>query len=116
MSTTANQEAAPPAPPAEPPAPPAHAAPTPQKAPTRGRPLPPWRVLLHKDDIHDMRYVVRTLIELANLAPPQAKKVMFTAHMKGVALVLVTHRERAELFKDQFASKGLIATIEPAES
>ena len=33
----------------------------------------------------------------------------------GVALLLVTHKERAELYADQFQSKGLTVTIEPAE-
>jgi ATP-dependent Clp protease adaptor protein ClpS len=35
--------------------------------------------------------------------------------MSGVALVLVTHKERAELYVEQFASKRLTVTIEPAE-
>ena len=51
-----------------------------------------------------------------NLPPPQALNVMLTAHSNGVALVLVTHKERAELYKDQFASKQLLATIEPAQA
>jgi ATP-dependent Clp protease adapter protein ClpS len=37
------------------------------------------------------------------------------AHNTGVALLLVTHKERAELYVDQFKSKSLTVTIEPAE-
>ena len=35
------------------------------------------------------------------------------AHKTGVSLILVTHREHAELLQEQFASKRLTVTIEP---
>lgn len=86
-------------------------------APTRTPPrqLPQFRVLLHNDDHNDMVHVVGTLIELASLEKQKAVLVMLEAHAQGVALVLVTHKERAELIQEQFASKGLTVTIEPAE-
>ena len=34
----------------------------------------------------------------------------------GVALLVVTHRGRAELFVEQFASLSMTVTIEPAEA
>jgi hypothetical protein len=40
---------------------------------------------------------------------------MDEADKTGVALLLTTHKERAELYKDQFESKGLTVTIEPEE-
>jgi hypothetical protein len=40
---------------------------------------------------------------------------MDEADKTGVALLLTTHKERAELYKDQFESKGLTVTIEPDE-
>lgn len=76
--------------------------------------LPPYSVLLHNDDVNDMLYVVRTVIEITPLDKERALEVTFEAHLSGVALVLVTHKERAELYQDQFQSKGLTATIEPA--
>lgn len=76
--------------------------------------LPPFKVLLHNDDANDMGFVVQSLIELTPLRLPAAVKVMECAHEEGVALVLVTHRERAELYCEQFATKGLCATTEPA--
>jgi ATP-dependent Clp protease adapter protein ClpS len=79
------------------------------------RPLPPWRVLLHNDDKNEMLFVVKTVMELTPLKEQDAKLRTLEAHETGVALLLVTHKERAELYKDQFASKGLIVTIEPAE-
>ena len=38
---------------------------------------------------------------------------MLEAHTKGCALLLVTHREHAELVQEQLASRRLVATIEP---
>ncbi len=35
------------------------------------------------------------------------------AHETGVAMLLVTNREHAELLAEQFASKSLTVTIEP---
>lgn len=83
-------------------------------APPKVDRLPPWNLLLHNDDINDMGFVVETIIELAHLNPRQALIRMLEAHKSGVALLLTTHRERAELLCEQFASKGLITTIEPA--
>ncbi len=76
--------------------------------------LPPFKVLLHNDDVNDMGFVLQSLIELTPLQLGAAVKVMEDAHEEGVALVLVTHRERAELYCEQFATKGLCATTEPA--
>ena len=77
--------------------------------------LPPWKVLLHNDDKNDMPHVVSTIMELTTLKEQDAKLRTQEAHETGVALLLTTHKERAELYKDQFESKGLVVTIEPAE-
>jgi ATP-dependent Clp protease adaptor protein ClpS len=76
--------------------------------------LRPWKVLLHNDDKNDMLYVVRTIMELTPLKAQEALLRMKEAHETGVALLLTTHKERAELYRDQFQSKGLTVTIEPA--
>jgi ATP-dependent Clp protease adaptor protein ClpS len=76
--------------------------------------LPPWKVLLHNDDKNDMIFVVVTIMELTTLGEQDAKLRTLEAHETGVALLLTTHKERAELYKDQFESKGLTVTIEPA--
>lgn len=118
-----------------PPAPlPAHTTPTPSAAPVQHEPargaavaertrttpaprrvdaMPLWKVLLHNDDVNDEVYVVRSLIELAAMRTQRAVEVMLEAHNTGVALVCAVHRERAELFQEQFESKGLTVTIEP---
>lgn len=83
--------------------------------PSRVDALPPFRVLLHNSDTPDQVYVVETLMELTPLDVHRATDVMLEAHHTGVALVLVTHRERAELYAEQFRSRRLIVTFEPAE-
>ena len=77
--------------------------------------LPPWKVLLHNDDKNDVLHVVDTIVELTPLNKKDAELRTVEAHKTGVALILVTHKERAELYKEQFESKSLIVTIEPAE-
>jgi ATP-dependent Clp protease adaptor protein ClpS len=88
-----------------------------KSAPKRKPPghLPPWKVLLHNDDKNDMKFVVTTIVELTPLNEVEAKQRMKEADETGVALLLVTHKERAELYMDQFASKGLTVTIEADE-
>jgi ATP-dependent Clp protease adaptor protein ClpS len=87
------------------------------KAVPRRRPpqlLPPWKVLLHNDDHNTRDYVVSTICELTPLKQPEAVVRMQEADKTGVALLLTTHKERAELYKEQFTSKGLTVTIEAA--
>ena len=88
-----------------------------KRAPKKRPPemLPPWKVLLHNDDKNDMRHVVSTIVELTTLNEQDATQRTLEAHKTGVSLLLVTHKERAELYKEQFESKSLIVTIEPAE-
>ena len=87
---------------------------------TRPKPKPPkldrmpqWKVLLHNDDVNEMEFVIDTVVELAHLTPQEAILRMLEAHDTGVALLLTTHRERAELIQEQFTSKQLTVTIEP---
>lgn len=89
----------------------------PKQAPKKKPPemLPPWKVLLHNDDKNSMDFVVDTIVELTPLNHQDAELKMREADSTGAALLLVTHKERAELYKDQFQSKGLTVTIEPAE-
>jgi ATP-dependent Clp protease adaptor protein ClpS len=74
---------------------------------------PPYKVILHNDDVNDMLYVVETICKLTPLGVEQATKKMMEAHHKGFAILLVCHKERAELYQEQFHSCRLIVTIEP---
>ena len=80
------------------------------------QPLPPWKVLLHNDDVNVMDYVVKTITMLTPLTLEEAVQRTIDAHKTGVSLLLVTHNERAELYQEQFQSKGLTVTIEPDEA
>jgi len=97
-------------------------APPPPKEKTKTTPkkkppglMPQWRVLLHNDDKNVMEFVVLTVMQLAGLNEQDALLRTIEAHKTGVALLLTTHKERAELYQDQFKSKGLTVTIEPEE-
>ena len=74
-----------------------------KKKPTE--PLPPWRVLLHNDDKNTFEHVTGTIVELTPLKEQEAKVRVVEAHKTGVALLLVTHKERAELYQEQFKSQ-----------
>jgi len=82
-------------------------------APPKVDRLPPFRVLLHNDDVNDVIHVVRSITELTPLNREEAVTRTREAHTSGVSLLLVTHRERAELYREQFQSKGLTVSLEP---
>ena len=88
-------------------------APAPKKSPPGT--LPPWKVLLHNDDVNTIEDVVKTIVQLVHLSEQDAESRTKEAHRAGVALLTVTHKERAELFQEQFTSKSMTVTIEPAE-
>lgn len=85
-------------------------------APSKPKPkqLPPWKVILHNDDVNDILYVVETVLMLTTLDKKKATLCVAEAHHSGLSLLLTTHQERAELYQTQFASRNLTVTIEPA--
>lgn len=87
----------------------------PKPAKPDSKPMPLWKVLLHNDDVNDMQYVVETITMLTPLGRSEAAKRMLEAHLRGLVLLLTTHKERAELYREQFASRRLTVTIEQGE-
>ncbi|MCK6455755.1 MAG: ATP-dependent Clp protease adaptor ClpS [Phycisphaerae bacterium] len=77
--------------------------------------LPPYKVILHNDDVNTFEHVIVTIVQLTALNENDAIQRAVEAHNSGCALLLVTHKERAELYEDQFRSASLTVTIEPAE-
>lgn len=80
----------------------------------RAKLFPPYKVVLFNDDQNSMDYVVAMLLRLIqHLTPPDAMKIMLTAHLTGSAVVVVCPKERAEYYQERLLSYGLTATIEP---
>ena len=77
--------------------------------------LPPFRVMLHNDDVNTFQHVIQSIVNLTTLTPQEALLRAIEAHEMGVTILLVTHRERAELYTEQFSSFGITTTIEPAD-
>ena len=78
------------------------------------RPITRYHVVLHRAADRGLLFVVRVLRELTRFGEAEAESRMWEAYHRGRALVLVTHLERAELYVEQFADRGLLASIEPA--
>jgi len=93
------------------------APPKPDSKPSKNppKPLPPWKVLLHNDDVNSFEHVISSITMLTTLNQQDAVLRTYEAHKSGVALLLTTHKERAELYRDQFLSRSLTVTIEPAD-
>ncbi|KAA0212947.1 MAG: ATP-dependent Clp protease adaptor ClpS [Leptolyngbya sp. PLA3] len=88
---------------------------SPSTTPPKVDRLPPFHLVLHNDDVNDMGHVVDALTSVTPVRQSDAQKIMITAHFRGWAIVMTTHRERAELYRDRLRSKALVATVEPAE-
>ena len=79
------------------------------------RELPPYRLLLHNDDVNTMAQVVAALlVSVPELAPEEVVAVMLEAHEQGQAQVIVCPLERVEVYRDRLEGQRLTATIEQA--
>ena len=54
-----------------------------------------------------------TILRLTPLKREDALRCTLEAHEKGHSALLVTHKERAELYCEQFATRKLTVTCEP---
>ncbi len=80
----------------------------------RQRQLPRYKLILHRNPTLDLMFVVRSVMELTRFPRAEATHKMWEAHHNGRSIVLTTWLERAELYVEQFAGKGLLTSIEPA--
>lgn len=80
---------------------------------SRRQPLPPYRVILRNDGGQELMGVVRAVMDLTRLCREEATHKMWESYHRGQSQLLVTHKERAELYVDQFAHRGITVTIEP---
>ena len=88
----------------------------PAPPPRKAKKLPPYKVLLHNDDVNTFEHVISSILKLTTLEAQDAMLRAIEAHEAGVALLLVTHRERAELYQEQFATFKITVTFEPDEA
>lgn len=77
------------------------------------RTMPRFKVVLLQSAIDDLMFIVRSVMELTRFPRAEATHKMWEAHHSGRSVILTTYLERAELYVEQFASKGLSVTIEP---
>ncbi len=102
---------------------PAKPKPDPKNKPGR---LPPWNVVLLNDDDHSYAYVIEMLRALFGHPEQKGYRLAKEVDATGRAIVLTTHREMAELKRDQIhaygkdarmaACKGsMSASIEPSD-
>jgi ATP-dependent Clp protease adaptor protein ClpS len=101
-------------------------APKPDTKPKAGE-LPPYHVVLLDDNEHTYDYVIDMLRSIFGHAEEQAFLLAEQVDRTGRAVVCTTHKERAELKRDQILGFGcdfrisssknsMKAVIEPAES
>jgi ATP-dependent Clp protease adapter protein ClpS len=76
------------------------------------RAMPRYKVILLQSAVDDLMFVVRSVMELTRFPRAEATHKMWEAHHCGRSVVLTTYLERAELYVEQFATKGLTVTIE----
>jgi len=76
--------------------------------------LPPWKVLLHNDDINTAEKVINKVQEILKFDEKKAVKVVIEADRNGIALLLLTHQEKAELIVESFESCQITVTAEKA--
>jgi ATP-dependent Clp protease adapter protein ClpS len=80
----------------------------------RPRQAPRYKVVLLNDSLHDLMFVVRSVMELTRFPRAEATHKMWEAYHSGRSVLLVTYLERAELYAEQFADRGLKVQVEPA--
>jgi ATP-dependent Clp protease adaptor protein ClpS len=73
---------------------------------TQTRRQPPYNVVILNDEEHTFEYVIDLLIKLFRHSQPTAEGLTWRIHSAGRAIVYTTHREKAELKRDQVLAWG----------
>ena len=81
---------------------------------TRSVSLTQYNVVLHRDAEKSLLFVIRAVMELTRFCREEATNRMWEAYHLGRSVVVATHLERAELYAEQFAERGLAVSLEPA--
>ncbi len=73
---------------------------------TQSQRQPPYNVVILNDEEHTFDYVIDMLIKLFRHSLPRAEELTWRIHSTGRAVVYTTHREKAELKRDQVLAWG----------
>jgi ATP-dependent Clp protease adaptor protein ClpS len=73
---------------------------------TETRRLPPYHVVILNDEEHTFEYVIELLVKIFRHSLDTAKHLTWTIHTMGRAIVYTTHKERAELKREQVLAYG----------
>jgi ATP-dependent Clp protease adaptor protein ClpS len=73
---------------------------------TETKRLPPYNVVILNDEEHTFDYVIELLTKLFGHALRTAEELTLRIHLTGRAVVYTTHKEKAELKRDQVLSYG----------
>ena len=83
---------------------------------------PPYRVIIHNDDVTTFDFVIRMLMSIFKLGQEIAEHIAILTHVDGIALVCVRPRSEAEklvgqgIFSARMEGFPLVLTCEPEES
>jgi ATP-dependent Clp protease adaptor protein ClpS len=73
---------------------------------TQTRRQPPYNVIILNDEEHTVDYVIDLLMKLFGHPHSFAEELTWRIHYTGRAVVYTTHKEKAELKRDQVLSYG----------
>jgi ATP-dependent Clp protease adaptor protein ClpS len=73
---------------------------------TQSQRQPPYNVVILNDEEHTFDYVIDLLIKLFRHSLPTAQELTWRIHSTGRAIVYTTHREKAELKREQVLAWG----------
>jgi ATP-dependent Clp protease adaptor protein ClpS len=73
---------------------------------TRTKRLPPFNVVVLNDEEHTFDYVIELLTKLFGHPLTAATELTWRIHRSGRAVVYTTHKEKAELKRDQVLAYG----------
>ena len=84
------------------------------RRPSSQTPMSRYNVVLHRKADMSLLIVLRAVMDLTRFCKEEATHRMWEAYHLGRSVIVATHLERAELYVEQFAERGLPASVEPA--
>jgi ATP-dependent Clp protease adaptor protein ClpS len=73
---------------------------------TKTQRQPPYNVVILNDEEHTFDYVIDLLVKIFRHSLPTAQELTWRIHSTGRAIVYTTHKEKAELKRDQVLAWG----------